>query len=66
MPMRPNSSESKSDFVSRCISHYRDKGKDEDQAAAICYSEWDSAKKSALMKSLTAEVEKLKRITGRE
>lgn len=62
MPMQPRGDEDKQNFISRCIAHHRDKGKDEDQAAAICYSEWDSAKKSELMKNLIAESEKLRKI----
>ena len=60
MPMQPRGDEDKQNFISRCIAHERDKGTEEDQAAAICYSKWRDAKKSRLMKSLAEEVSKLK------
>ncbi len=38
----PSAGESKDDFISRCIGVVVNEGKDADQAAAICYSYWDS------------------------
>lgn len=60
--MQPRGNEDKNNFISRCIAHYRDKGKDEDQASAICYSEWNSAKKSQLVKDLLFESDRLRKI----
>ena len=39
--VNPRSGESKDEFVSRCISVEIGNGKEQDQAAAICYSKWD-------------------------
>ena len=38
--VNPRSGESKDEFVSRCISVEIGNGKEQDQAAAICYSKW--------------------------
>lgn len=44
MPIpNPKSSETKSQFVSRCISQIKDEYK-KDQAVAICISTWDNEK----------------------
>ncbi len=39
--VNPRSGESKDEFVSRCISVEIGNGKEQDQAAAICYTKWD-------------------------
>jgi hypothetical protein len=39
--VRPNAGESENDFISRCIPVVIEEGKDQDQAAAICYSYWE-------------------------
>lgn len=41
MPIRPGQSESKEEFISRCISEEIKGGYEQSQAAAICYSKWD-------------------------
>lgn len=43
MPVKPKPSETKEEFISRCISHEMNKNTDmlNDQAAAICYKYWD-------------------------
>ncbi len=41
MPIKPNPSETKEEFVSRCISEEVGAGYEQTQAAAICYSKWD-------------------------
>jgi hypothetical protein len=39
--VKPTAGESKEDFIGRCIPVVIGEGKDEDQAAAICYNYWD-------------------------
>ncbi len=47
MPLpKPRSKEKKSAFVSRCISEIVEEYKDNKQRVAICYSQFDEAKKS--------------------
>jgi len=41
---KPGKDESKDDFMKRCIPQLIDEGKDQDQAAAICYSLWENRK----------------------
>ena len=41
--VEPGSTESKDEFLNRCIGFVVGEGKDVDQAAAICYSKWDEA-----------------------
>ena len=41
MPMTPGPDEKESEFISRCIKEHVDKGRPQDQAAAICYSYWE-------------------------
>lgn len=41
MPIKPGKSESKDEFISRCIGEEITAGYDQSQAAAICYSKWD-------------------------
>jgi hypothetical protein len=40
--VEPNAGESESEFISRCIEYVVSEGKDQDQAAAICYSKWEN------------------------
>ena len=40
--IEPGEKESESEFISRCIPYMINEGKDEAQAAAICYSKWES------------------------
>lgn len=50
MPIEPKSGETKNDFISRCIEQeITEGGYDKDQAAAICYSKWRSAKKNEVL-----------------
>jgi hypothetical protein len=36
MPIEKKSGESQNDFMGRCIKHYIDKGRNQDQAVAMC------------------------------
>jgi hypothetical protein len=40
--VEPNAGESEEDFIPRCISYMVGEGKEQDQAAAICYSKWEN------------------------
>ena len=48
--VNPRSGESKDEFVSRCISVEIGNGKEQEQAAAICYSKWDEQNMKAQFK----------------
>jgi N-dimethylarginine dimethylaminohydrolase len=52
MPIQVKPSQNKQDFISDCISTEIKSGKEKEQAAAICYSSWNNAKKSNLLKSI--------------
>ena len=41
LSVKPGAGEDKDKFMSRCIGFYVGEGKDQDQAAAICYSTWE-------------------------
>jgi len=41
MPL-PVAGQSKDEFIPKCMAHYINKGKDKDQAYAICISEWEN------------------------
>lgn len=41
MPIKPGASETKDEFISRCIGEEITAGYEQAQAAAICYSKWD-------------------------
>ena len=46
MPLpKPNQGESKSDFITRCMTVTSAEGKESQQALAICYTQWTGAKK---------------------
>jgi hypothetical protein len=40
--VEPNAGESEEEFIPRCIEYVVGEGKDQDQAAAICYSKWEN------------------------
>jgi hypothetical protein len=40
--VEPSSGENEADFIPRCIAYNINEGKDQDQAAAICYSAWEN------------------------
>jgi hypothetical protein len=40
--VEPNKGERESDFIPRCIEYVVGEGKDQEQAAAICYSKWEN------------------------
>ena len=40
--VEPNAGESEEEFIPRCISYMIGEGKEQDQAAAICYSKWEN------------------------
>jgi hypothetical protein len=45
MPIpKPNSGESESEFMSRCVSFLVNEGTDNEQAVAICSNEWNNKK----------------------
>jgi hypothetical protein len=46
MPVEIKSGETEQDFISRCIGDEINSGKEQDQAAAICYSYWREGKMS--------------------
>ena len=48
MPINIKKNESESDFVSRCIGEEIGAGKEQDVAAAICYSYWRKDKMSKM------------------
>lgn len=39
-PMTPSGGESQTEFMSRCVRHYMDGGREQDQAVAICMRNW--------------------------
>ena len=41
--VKPNAGESEDDFISRCIGVVVGEGKEQDQAAAICYNYWEGS-----------------------
>lgn len=41
--VKPNAGETEDDFISRCIGVVVGEGKDQDQAAAICYNYWEGS-----------------------
>lgn len=45
--VEPGETESKDDFISRCIEYVIGEGTDQEQAAAICYSKWENRNMSA-------------------
>lgn len=46
MPLpKPKPNESQSDFVSRCIEFAVGEGTPQNQAAGMCYSQWERSKK---------------------
>ena len=55
MPVNINSGESEEQFISRCIGEEVSAGKEQDQAAAICYSYWRKDKMSKI-KDTTSKV----------
>jgi hypothetical protein len=48
MPVNIKSGESEEQFISRCIGEEVSAGKEQDQAAAICYSYWRKDKMSKI------------------
>jgi len=42
MPIQPGQTESKDEFISRCIGEEIKNGHEQTQAAAICYSKWET------------------------
>lgn len=47
MPVKVKPSESKEEFISRCISIEKSYGKDDNVAAAICYTYWENRNMSS-------------------
>lgn len=55
----PNKKESKSDFISRCVSALSDKAEfsDSEQRVAVCYAQYDKSKKSKAMEDIKIPLE---------
>jgi hypothetical protein len=51
MPVDIKKGEREEDFISRCIGEEINAGKEQDQAAAICYSYWREGKMSEIKES---------------
>ena len=52
MPVKIKPSESKEEFISRCIGIEKSYGKDNDVAAAICYTYWENRNMSSQQRVL--------------
>lgn len=48
MPIQPGASETKDEFIGRCIGEEIKNGHEQSQAAAICYSKWDTENMSKM------------------
>ena len=48
MPIQPGGSETKDEFIGRCIGEEIKNGHEQSQAAAICYSKWDTENMSKM------------------
>lgn len=48
MPIQPGGSETKDEFIGRCIGEEIKNGHEQSQAAAICYSKWDTQNMSKM------------------
>jgi hypothetical protein len=59
MVVNPRSGESQDEFISRCIRTELGSGKDQDQAAAICYSKWDNKEMSSQFKFIADKEKRL-------
>jgi hypothetical protein len=55
MPVKPKSTETQNEFISRCIGEEIGAGYEQSQAAAICYSYWDKENMSKI-KDTTSKV----------
>ena len=51
--VEPNKGEHESEFIPRCISYMIGEGKDQDQAAAICYDTWQNHRSQDFQDSYT-------------
>jgi len=61
VPLKKSEGESKNDFISRCIKHYRDKGREEQQSIAICESVWETMARNEYLKDTIARLRALKK-----
>jgi len=52
---KPRSSESKDDYIQRCIPILVKEGKPQDQAVAICYSMWKQKNENTLIEKYIGE-----------
>lgn len=67
MPIKPGPTETKEEFISRCIGEEITAGYEQAQAAAICYSKWDRqnmSKHSDSQKSVLAKINFEKKYEG--
>lgn len=55
----PRAGETEDEFLSRCISVLVGEGNDQDQAAAICYSKWESKEKYQDEKKNTTSIDRM-------
>lgn len=63
MPMEKKSGEDKNTFISRCIKHYIDKGRSQEQATAICESVWSTFERNEYFKDV---INRLRAIKGKK
>lgn len=60
MPVNIKKGENEQDFISRCIGEEIGAGKEQDQAAAICYSYWRKDKMSKMTDATSKVMAKVK------
>jgi len=59
MPIpEPSSSQSENEYVSECIAQLINEGKEQDQAAAICYETWRNNMNSQVKSFTIKKIEK--------
>jgi len=59
MPIpQPSSGQSEEEYISECISTLINEGKDQDQAAAICYETWRNNMNSQVKSFTIKKIEK--------
>lgn len=60
MPLEKKPSENKNDFVSRCIKHYIDKGRTQEQSVGMCESIWTTMERNEYLKEMVRRIRELK------
>ena len=67
MPIKPSSSETKDEFISRCMSVEESTFPDQDQRFAVCINYWENRNKMSKVKTSQQRVlNKLNVISGRQ